>query len=53
MAADIVAFDATVVPVGIDQRQHVEIAREIARRMNHRFGESTVVVPSVRVQPEV
>lgn len=38
MAADILLYKATVVPVGEDQVQHLEIAREIARRYNHRFG---------------
>ena len=45
MAADIILYDADVVPVGIDQRQHVELARDIAQRMNHVYGEGTVVVP--------
>ncbi|MEX2405203.1 MAG: tryptophan--tRNA ligase, partial [Candidatus Paceibacterota bacterium] len=40
MAADILLVDADVVPVGEDQRQHVEIAREIARKFNHQFGET-------------
>ena len=38
MAADILLYKATVVPVGEDQVQHLELAREIARRYNHRFG---------------
>jgi tryptophanyl-tRNA synthetase len=45
-AADIVLYDADEVPVGDDQRQHVEITRDIAIRFNHRFGE-TLVVPEV------
>ncbi len=44
MAADVLAYRATEVPVGDDQRQHVELMREIARRFNERFGE-TLVVP--------
>jgi tryptophanyl-tRNA synthetase len=51
MAADVLAYKATEVPVGDDQRQHVELMREIARRFNERFGE-TLVVPEV-VVPEV
>jgi len=51
MAADVLAYRATEVPVGDDQRQHVELMREIARRFNERFGE-TLVVPELRV-PEV
>ncbi|MEX2107471.1 MAG: tryptophan--tRNA ligase [Solirubrobacterales bacterium] len=51
MAADVLAYRATEVPVGDDQRQHVELTREIARRFNERFGE-TLVVPEL-VIPEV
>jgi tryptophanyl-tRNA synthetase len=51
MAADVLAYRATEVPVGDDQRQHVELMREIARRFNERFGE-TLVVPDLRV-PQV
>ncbi|HVY78702.1 MAG TPA: tryptophan--tRNA ligase [Solirubrobacterales bacterium] len=51
MAADVLAYRATEVPVGDDQRQHVELMREIARRFNERFGEA-LVVPELRV-PEV
>ena len=38
MSADILLYKATVVPVGDDQLQHLELARETARRFNHRFG---------------
>jgi tryptophanyl-tRNA synthetase len=48
MAADVLAYKATEVPVGDDQRQHVELMREIARRFNERFGE-TLVVPDLRI----
>ncbi|HUB98339.1 MAG TPA: tryptophan--tRNA ligase [Solirubrobacterales bacterium] len=51
MAADVLAYRATEVPVGDDQRQHGELMREIARRFNERFGE-TLVVPEL-VIPEV
>jgi tryptophanyl-tRNA synthetase len=51
MAADVLAYRAHEVPVGDDQRQHVELMREIARRFNARFGE-TLVVPEARI-PEV
>jgi tryptophanyl-tRNA synthetase len=51
MAADVLAYRATEVPVGDDQRQHVELMREIARRFNERFGE-TLVVPELKI-PEV
>jgi len=48
MAADVLAYKATEVPVGDDQKQHVELTREIARRFNERFGE-TLVVPEHRI----
>jgi tryptophanyl-tRNA synthetase len=51
MAADILLYDTDVVPVGDDQRQHVELTRDIAERFNQRFGE-TLVVPRVRNPPE-
>src|ERR671926_587440 len=51
MAADVLAYRAEEVPVGDDQRQHVELMREIARRFNERFGE-TLVVPEMLI-PEV
>jgi tryptophanyl-tRNA synthetase len=50
-AADVLAYRAHEVPVGDDQRQHVELMREIARSFNARFGE-TLVVPEHRI-PEV
>jgi tryptophanyl-tRNA synthetase len=50
-AADVLAYRAHEVPVGEDQRQHVELMRDVAERFNARFGD-TLVVPDVRV-PEV
>jgi tryptophanyl-tRNA synthetase len=50
-AADVLAYKADEVPVGEDQRQHIELMREIARRFNERFGE-ILVVPDHRI-PEV
>jgi tryptophanyl-tRNA synthetase len=50
-AADILLYNTDVVPVGEDQRQHVELTRDIAERFNSRFGE-TLVVPKV-VVPKV
>jgi len=52
MAADILAFDSHVVPVGKDQKQHVEMARDMAQRFNHLFGE-TLVVPAPKIRDEV
>ncbi len=43
MAADILMFKSTKVPVGRDQKQHVEMARDIAQRFNHRYGELLVL----------
>jgi tryptophanyl-tRNA synthetase len=51
MAADVLAYRAHEVPVGDDQRQHVELMRDIAIRFNERFGEA-LVVPEHRI-PEV
>ena len=48
MASDVLAYRATEVPVGDDQRQHVELMREIARRFNERFGGS-LVEPAHRI----
>jgi tryptophanyl-tRNA synthetase len=48
MAADILAYDTDRVPVGDDQRQHLELARDLAIRFNHRFGE-TLVVPEAAI----
>ena len=45
-AADILLYDADEVPVGEDQRQHIEITRDIAERFNHRFG-PTFTLPKV------
>jgi tryptophanyl-tRNA synthetase len=50
MAADILAYDTDRVPVGDDQRQHLELARDVAIRFNHRFGE-TLVVPEAAIPP--
>jgi tryptophanyl-tRNA synthetase len=50
-AADVLAYKASEVPVGEDQKQHIELTREIARRFNERFGE-TLVEPEHRI-PEV
>lgn len=47
-AADILLYDAAVVPVGEDQRQHIELTRDIAHRFNQRFG-PTLVEPQVRI----
>jgi len=45
MAADILLYDTNLVPVGKDQKQHVEIARSIAQRINEYYGDTTLVEP--------
>lgn len=51
MASDILLYDADYVPVGIDQKQHVELARNIAERFNKTYGD-TFKIPSPLI-PEV
>jgi tryptophanyl-tRNA synthetase len=51
MAGDILLYQTEAVPIGDDQRQHLELARDVAQRFNHRFGE-TFVIPD-GVFPEV
>jgi tryptophanyl-tRNA synthetase len=50
-AADILLYDAEVVPVGEDQRQHIELTRDLAQRFNSRFGD-TFTVPQAKILPE-
>ena len=49
-AADILLYRTDFVPVGEDQRQHLELTRDIAQRFNHRFGE-TFVLPEATIPP--
>ncbi len=53
MAADILLFDSNVVPVGKDQKQHVEMARDIAQSINHRVGAEVLVPPEASIVEEV
>ena len=58
MAADILAFDSDIVPVGRDQKQHVEMARDMAQRLNHAYGEllrlpEPLIQESVAVVPGI
>lgn len=48
MAADILAYDANEVPVGKDQLQHLEMARDVAGRINHKVGREVLVEPEAR-----
>lgn len=52
MTADIVLYDADIVPVGKDQKQHLEIARDLAGAFNSQFGE-TFVLPEARIDENV
>ena len=49
MAADILLYDTDVVPVGKDQKQHLELTRDVATRLNHIYGEGTLVVPDALI----
>lgn len=52
-AADILAYDADVVPVGKDQKQHLEVTRDIAVKMNEAFGAGTLKLPEPRISEDV
>jgi tryptophanyl-tRNA synthetase len=52
MAADILLYDADIVPVGKDQLQHLEITRDLAQSFNHHYGD-VFVVPEARIQEDV
>lgn len=53
MTADIIIFDTNIVPVGKDQIQHVEFARDIAGYFNHRYGKDIFVLPQHKVKQEL
>ncbi len=53
MAADILIYDSELVPVGRDQKQHIEITRDIANTFNHTYGEDTFVIPEDLIKKEV
>lgn len=50
MAADILLYDANLVPVGKDQKQHLEVTRDLAGKINDKFGEGTLVVPEAQIK---
>jgi tryptophanyl-tRNA synthetase len=52
MAADILLYDTDMVPVGKDQKQHLEYARDIALKFNAMFGE-TFKIPEPYIEPDV
>lgn len=53
MAADILLYDAAVVPVGADQKQHIEIARDTAEKFNRVFKQDVFTLPEPYIMPEV
>ena len=53
MSADILMYDAEVVPVGKDQKQHLEITRELARRINHHYDRELFVIPEIQLDDKV
>lgn len=53
MAADILLYDAHIVPVGKDQKQHLEFTRDVAESINHLYGDDTFVLPESRIDETV
>ena len=53
MACDILMYDANVVPVGKDQKQHLEMTRDIARSVNHQLKQEVLVIPDSKISEEV
>lgn len=53
MAADILLYDTNVVPVGDDQKQHLEVTRDLVVKINERYGEGTLVLPEPRIRGNV
>ncbi len=49
MASDILLYDAEIIPVGKDQKQHVEMARDIAQKINHHFGQDFFTIPEPKI----
>ncbi len=52
MAADILLYDSDLVPVGKDQKQHLEVTRDLAAKMNHVYGEGLFKIPAERIRDE-
>jgi tryptophanyl-tRNA synthetase len=52
-AADIMLYDANVVPVGKDQRQHLEMTRDLGNSFNRQYGEDTLVIPEAKIDEAV
>ncbi|MGC6426884.1 MAG: tryptophan--tRNA ligase [Akkermansiaceae bacterium] len=52
MAADILLYDSEIVPVGDDQKQHLEVTRDLVGKINDRYGEGTLVMPKARIRED-
>lgn len=52
-AADIVIYDSHIVPVGKDQKQHIEVCRDLAIKINQRYGDDLLVVPDAQIREAV
>ncbi|MEX2484956.1 MAG: tryptophan--tRNA ligase [Brumimicrobium sp.] len=52
MAADILLYDANLVPVGKDQMQHLEMTRDVANKVNNSIGKDVLVIPEAKIQDE-
>ena len=53
MAADILLYDSNIVPVGDDQKQHLEVTRDLVGKINDQYGEGTLVMPKARIRESV
>ena len=53
MAADILLYDSNIVPVGEDQKQHLEVTRDLVGKINDQYGEGTLVMPKARIREGV
>ena len=52
-AADIMLYDANLVPVGKDQRQHLEMSRDLGNAFNRQYGENTLIIPEAKIDEAV
>lgn len=53
MCADILLYDANIVPVGKDQKQHIEFTKEVAKRFNHHYKEDIFTIPEAKIDNQV
>lgn len=52
MAADILMYDADIIPVGLDQKQHIELTRDLAIRFNKKYGHNIFKIPEIKISKE-